>query len=516
VQLIDQVSPTGDMGEPAEPSLRCCGDVPKDNATGNGGLLSVQAMSESKRSRYRLDRRGMPLQFVGTAVVVMVGFSGLVAAAAIARPLGAAAMVACLAALAWRRPGLLLALALNGFYVYLTVVSLSGNDRATTAYYAALGAALLVGVWRCRPVGFARAASASRLVRVWMLAAGVLAAWFVINGFIFRAGDRHEVRVVVAELAAVTVPSVLLAFSLADEARRDLLRGMVLLGCAFVVADAIALAQGTQLVSGRFTPIAAVDPITAGLVPAYAGAALLALEPPGGRARMLWLALVATLVAAAVLPGSRGPAAVVIVTAAVALVRARRRGRGKSILGAVAVGVAVAWIGASTVGSSRYLTSVPTTSAPAATSPGAPEKLSTIRIRWYWLKDAIAAVPDKPWLGHGLISLPDTSPDAYLMHVNGEFVYPHNDVVEAIYSLGVVGFVPFFITLVGAPVLLLRRRGWACAATLLFVAAFVESNFSGEIGTDSLLWASVALLAAARVDADEARRHAPELERPLG
>ena len=118
--------------------------------------------------------------------------------------------------------------------------------------------------------------------RIWFGAAGLLVAWFVLNGVLYRAGG-HAAAVILGEFLAVTIPSVLVALTLDRVGLREFLIGLVMLGCAFAAADVVTLATGAPLVLGRFTPIASVDPITAGLVPAFAVAALVGLDVGEGR-----------------------------------------------------------------------------------------------------------------------------------------------------------------------------------------------------------------------------------------
>ena len=451
-----------------------------------------------------------PVVIAGSSAVV---FTVVVLAAAAARPLGALLAAVCLFGLAWRWPALLLALALNGFFVYLAVCDLSGQPRATTAYYVVLGAALLLAAFRGRTRLIARVMTRDSVARVWLGAACFLAVWFVVNGLLYRAGG-HAAAVILGEFLAVTIPSVLVALTLDRAALRAFLVGVVVLGCAFAVADVVTLVNGSPLVLGRFTPFATVDPITAGLVPAFAAAALVGLDMGEGGRRRLLGALLALLVAAAVVPGSRGPVVTVAVVLAAALACQWRRS-GVVIFAAALTGGALAVAIGAWVGSSGYLFqgpgngALPATRGSASPTTGLTAPPSTIRIRLSWMKDALAAVPDKPLLGHGLVTLPDETLAAHEMGVAGELVYPHNDAVEAVYSLGIVGLVPFLLALV-APILLARRKGPAFPATILFAGAFAEANFSGEIGTDGLLWVAAALLVAAWLDSRStklAQRH---------
>jgi O-antigen ligase len=391
---------------------------------------------------------------------------------------------------------------LNGFYVYLAIFDLANKERHAGVYYGALGVALLFAAYLRRGHLFPRLTTPDRIVRGWLVAACALGLWFVANGLLYRVGG-HETNVILGVFAALTVPAVLLALTLDRQAFRELLVGVVALGCAFAVADCIALVQGPKLVDGRFTPLASIDPITAGLVPAVAAAALLGLETGVGPRRLLYGAVLALLIAAAVLAGSRGPV-VTLVLVLLTAVLCQWRQRLALVCAALLVGGALAWSAGTWVGSSRYLAqsvrdTSPPVSAPTNDADTTPTPPSTIRMRWYWIKSALRAVPDKPLLGHGIVSLRDRSPAAYALGVGGELVYPHNDAVEAIYSLGVIGFFPFLLALV-APAFLIRRRGVAYSAGILFVAAFAESNFSGEIGLDSVLWTTSALLVAARAD----------------
>jgi hypothetical protein len=432
------------------------------------------------------------IALVGTAAFAVVALAAWASPAA-----GAAAGACCLLALALWRPALLVALAFNGFFVYLAVVDLAGQARETTWYYAALGGALAIAAWRGRRRLVDRIAHGDRIVRLWAGAALALGSWFVLNGALYRAGG-HEATVLLGEFAGVTAPAVVVLFTLPRRAIRELLVGIVLLGIAFVAADVIALVHGTTLVDDRFTPLASVDPITAGLVPAFAAAALLGLDFSTDRRHIVLGGMLALLVAGAVVPGSRGP--VVMLCAVLVVAVALRRRERLRIVGAASVaGALLALGGGSLTGSSAHLTrglgdGIPRRS-PRSASPAHPP--STIRMRWYWLTSAVRAVPDRPLFGHGLAALPDESPEAYAMGVGGKRIYPHNDVVEALYSLGVIGLLLFVAALL-APVLLAGASGMSYAATLLFTAAFAESNFSGEIGADVGLWLGATLLVLAR------------------
>jgi O-antigen ligase len=126
-------------------------------------------------------------------------------------------------------------------------------------------------------------------------------------------------------------------------------------------------------------------------------------------------------------------------------------------------------------------------------------------MRRQWIEGALRGFLDRPLAGHGVATLRDTTPESRRMGTYGARIWPHNDMAEAAFSLGIVGLVPFLL-LVGASFVALFRLRSAVAEDMylcilgLFLFAFLESNFSGEIGTDALLWGSSALILAFYTD----------------
>jgi hypothetical protein len=480
---------------------------------------------------------------VALAAAAFFTIAGLVAVVPL---LGASAAAVVGLVLAVRRPGALLALALSGFFVYLAVVDVAGRGTATIEYDAVLAGLMLFAAWRGRAVLAARLRVLGRLETMWLVSAALLVAWFLGNGLLYRVGG-HEAHLLMALLVLVTLPSLALALSLDQHGLADLRRWIVALGLGLVVGDVIAVLVGTPLIAGRFSPIERLDPINAGLVPALAGAVALSAPVRGKRARILQTLLLAALVAGTVLPGSRGPVLALALTLALGALVAPRSLAAVAVAG-FAIGLALGYPASKSLGTEQYLsqgvTDVVTgiqggrgnpNGAGAGSEPGSPgaptnvdlvrvlggftggarttaqasestlPPISTFRIRRYWLMSALKAAPDKPLLGHGLVALPDNSPEAHRMGVAGMVVYPHNDLVESVYSLGIAGLV-LFLLLIGLPMVagyrLLRRTGGAVPllVALMFTFAFFESNFSGEIGADSLLWASAGLLVALSLD----------------
>jgi O-antigen ligase len=434
---------------------------------------------------------------VAIAAAAFFAIAGLASASAI---LGAAAAIAVGLTLSLRYPGLLLALALNGFFVYLAVLDVAGRGTATLAYDIVLAVLLLLAAWRGRAILAGRLRARGRLESVWLAAAGLLALWFVVNGLLYRIGG-HEARVLMGLLILLTLPSLTLALSLDERGFADLRRWIIALGLGMVLAEIVAAAVGPALVDGRLSAIDRLDPISGGLVPALAAAAVLSIPARAPLERALQLLLLATLVAGTVTPGSRGPVVALVVTIVLGAIIAPRRIALVAVV-ALAVGLPLGYAGAKAFGTDSYLGQAANDVVGDSLRGG---EISSISMRRYWIRSALSDVPDKPILGHGLVALRDTSPDAYRMGVGGALRYPHNDLVESIYSLGIPGLV-LFLLLISLPAvagyrLVRRARGTlALLAAMLFVFAFVESNFSGEIGADHVLWASAGLLVALSLD----------------
>jgi hypothetical protein len=139
------------------------------------------------------------------------------------------------------------------------------------------------------------------------------------------------------------------------------------------------------------------------------------------------------------------------------------------------------------------------------------EPISTFAIRRYLISKALHESLDSPILGNGVGMLVDDSPDTLRMIraeriAAGVKTHPHNALVESLYSLGIFGLAMFtaLVALSGfALVRVLRRNPGSIAVR--FAAAFaavavVNSNLSGEIGSDADLWIVMALSIALYAD----------------
>lgn len=456
------------------------------------------------------------------AVALIVPLSAWVA------PLAIVVAVAVGAWVAWSRPAVLVAVAVNGFFLYLAVLAASGripHTRTTAPYYAVLGLLLLgVAVRRRRHV---LATLRERAVgsRVWVVSAFLLGVWFLANGALLRAGGS-EAKHLVGQFVLVTAPAALAVLAFERAEVEQLWRALIALGLVFVAIELGVFAAGSQLVAERFTPLHGLDPISAATIPAVAAAAVYGWRTRSARHHRVKLALLALFFAATLAEGSRGPAVALFLTvAAVAALTLSRR----AVLDAAATlvaGILIGLVAAQGVGTGNYLkqgfedtahlgrqSPQPTHAGGGTgtgTGTGKPHRdvpraadLSTVRLRAEWLRLSFDRWTEKPIFGHGISALPNDTSGARLMGTYGTRIYPHNDFAEAIYSLGIVGFLLFvaFVcaAFVGSISLLRRRRGpletLAFALLLLF---FLESNFSGEIGADVGLWASSALVVALR------------------
>jgi O-antigen ligase len=426
-----------------------------------------------------------------------VALAALLAAAAVAAlvpvvliPLAAGAVLAA----AWARPGLVLALSLNGFFAYLAVFEVAGVEtrtRTTAGYYAFLAAVLGWIAWRRRALVLERARTGVRLARAWLVAAAVLGGWFALN--VLVVSDGRLAHRMLALFCAATVPAVLVVLGSDESLLRQAAYGMIGLGAALAVIAFATLAVDPPAESGRFSPLAELDTISAAIVACVAAVTVLALPGPLSPAR---LGLFAVLAAAAYLPGARGPVlSLVLAALVVALVRGRRLLL--PVGAALACGLVLGSVVGTRVDASDKFGHLVTDTVDAPESEAG--RISSLNIRRQLLGKAIREVPDSPIVGNGVGSLVDDTPEAARMGIAGERVYPHNDLVEAIHALGVIGFVPFLVFAVLPAVALLRLwrlRARAMPYLLplgLFAFALVESNWSGEIGADSLLWASAAL-----------------------
>ncbi|MHB8468463.1 MAG: O-antigen ligase family protein [Gaiellaceae bacterium] len=385
-------------------------------------------------------------------------------------------------------PAWAIAVSLNGFWVYLfglEIVGVAPHTALTGTWYALIGGACLAGVLVERRTLARRLAVRSRPIRWFVVAAAVLAVWFVLN-VLLVSHDYSLARTFAALLILWTLPTALLALSLSRPAIVRAVPAAAALGVAYALVEwgSIAVHHGKH---ARFSPVAPLDPISAAQFPAVGALALLAVRPPSPRWNAARLAALGVLVAGSVVPGSRGPIiALAAATVAVVLLRPPQRWL---LLAVVAVGVAVGLAASTQIGSSAYLSEI---------VPGQ-GRISTLTIRREWWAAAVHEIPAAPFVGHGVAMFVDNTPEARQMGVAGERTYPHNSPLESLFSLGVVGAIPylvFLLTGLGALLAVGRREAGATTTLLaagLWMFAFVGANFSGEIGADAAFWAAAAL-----------------------
>jgi O-antigen ligase len=398
-------------------------------------------------------------------------------------------------------PALALALSVNGFFLYLAVLdvlNVTPRTAITATYYAVVGALMVTLAWRSRDVVAARLRSASRVPRAYALVAAALAAWYLANVALLSEGTLS--RKFAALLVLWSLPSALLAASLTRRQVDAFVRGLFALGLVFCVFELVALLRNSPD-ANRYSPIADLDPISAGLIPATAAIAALALRPGDRRGRMLQLTAFAALVAATVLPGSRSPVLSLLVGGGLVAVFAWRR-LGPAVLAALAIGLAAGWLLSRAVGSAGYYTTgVPGFGTTATTQP-----ISTFNLRREWWTTAIKDIPDRPIFGHGVAMLRDETPEARRMGIAGERISVHNALIESAYSLGAIGFALYVTLLALVVVALVRLRGrFRADAAVLFALAFsafalVNANVSGQIGDDGVGWAAATLAVALYAD----------------
>ena len=399
-------------------------------------------------------------------------------------------------------PPLALGLSLNGFFLYLAALRVLGrapHSSITAAWYALLGVLCLVGAWLERDTLRARLARASRPTVVYAIAGVVLAVWFSLNVVLISHGSLS--RTFAGELVLWTLPTALLALSLPSASVRRAAASVAALGGVFALIEIAVLAHNPH--ASRFSPIARLDPISAGQIPAFGAVGLLALTPRNRREEIGRALALILLCAATVLPGSRGPVLALCVGLAAAAIVMRFR-TWQLLTPAVIAGLALGYGGTKLVGSSAYLTS----SVPGVSKAG---EISTFHIRREWWASAVKAIPTEPIVGHGVAMLVDDTPEAKQMGVAGERTYPHNSPLESLYSLGVLGAVPYLVLLaagITALVILVRRRHDAplVFAAGLYAFAFASANVSGEIGADAAFWAAGALTVGLYADRITARK----------
>jgi O-antigen ligase len=452
------------------------------------------------------DGRLLAILAFGSGAIILAGLWSPLLSVAVAAPL--------LVTLAGLRPGWAVALALNGFFLYLAMLDITGHvprTLVTGAYYAALGMAMASAIWLSRDVILARVRARTPVAVVWAAAAILLAAWFLVNAAVFREGGDLA-RNLAGLLVLSTLPAAALAFALRPSGIEQLRLGLVALGLLLVTADLVAFARGPLVEAGRFSPLEDLDPINAGLIPALAAMAAASFSPRSGRGYAVQAGAVAVLVAASLVPGSRGPA-FSLVAAMLALSALRWRWGALVPLIATAAGLGLGAVVADRLGTHEYFAQGvedvaaevrPADDPPAATPTASPVVISTFSMRKHWFEDAWREFPERPVFGHGIATLRDTSPESQALG-GGSLIYPHNDLAEAAYSLGVPGLVLFVVLIAVPGVLLLLRRGRRREARYalgcgVFAFAFLQSNVSGEIGADAALWSASALTVALYLD----------------
>lgn len=391
-----------------------------------------------------------------------------------------------------RLTGWTFAVSLNGFWLYLGALDAAGRaprTSTTAAWYGLIGLACVVGAWLNRETLAARLRHPSRRTTFFVVAAAALGIWFLLNVVLISHTSGLS-RTLAALLVLWSMPTALLALSLPRSAIPPAAAGIAILGLGYAVVEWTAFVHGHST-DERFSPLARLDPISAAQIPAMGALALLSLDLRRPLA-LLRAPLVTLLVAASVLPGSRGPI-VAIVLGLVATILLLPR-RSWLLLGPAAlVGLIVGFAGASHIGSGAYIS---TAISDSATGP------STMHIRREWWTSAVEAIPDDPIVGHGVGMFVDNTPEAHRMGVAGERTYPHNSPIESLYSLGLLGAIPyavFIATAFVALIALVRRRARTPAIVLaagLWTFAFANANISGEIGADAVLWAAGALAVA--------------------
>ena len=405
-------------------------------------------------------------------------------------------------------PLMLLALSLNGFFLYLAILDaadVAPRTWLTGAYYALLGTALVGALLTRRARLRERLAALSKVGAVCLGAGTLLVAWYLLNAALFSDGPLAQR--LTALLVLWTLPTALLALTTRAAELDVLAWALTAAALPIVVIEAVAVARAGDDVF-RFTPIEDLDVISAGLVPALSAVAALSLRPTGRNGRLTRLGALALLGAAVVVPGSRGPV-VALAAAALALFLVQPLGLHAVGLGALAAGMAAGVLVGSAIGSFGYLApgggDQPARLEPAARHPDGRARpaptASTLSIRRRWIEDALRQVPDRPLLGHGVGMFVDRTPEAEALGVAGQRTYPHNTFVQAAFSLGALGLI-LFVLFVGSGAVALasvvRRRARVPGAAVplavgLAAFAFTNTNISGEIGSDALLWTAIAL-----------------------
>lgn len=417
-----------------------------------------------------------------------------------------------------RFTGWTFAVSLNGFWLYLGALDVAGRSprTATTgAWYAIVGLACLACAWWNRDTLVARLRRMARPMTVFVIAALVLGTWFLLNVVLISHTSSLS-RTFAALLVLWSAPTALLGLSLPRQAIASAAAGIAALGFSYAIVEWAGFVNG-QSTNQRFSPIARLDPISAAQIPALGAVALLALEVHGRRV-LVRAAVIVVLVAAAVLPGSRGPIVAIVLGLFAALLLLPRR-NWLLLAPAIVAGLVLGFVGASHVGSGEYISSVtggfssgpPTSGGGDGITPEQPVPISTLRIRREWWTTVIKAIPEDPIVGHGVAMFVDDTPEAHRMGIAGERTYPHNSPLESLYSLGLLGAIPYALFVLSALVALIalvRQRVHSMAVVLgvgLWVFAFANANVSGEIGADAVLWGAGALAVGLYAETTRAR-----------
>lgn len=391
-------------------------------------------------------------------------------------------------------PGIAVAISWNGFWLYLGALDLTGVKTRTVytvAAYTVIAAGLAVAVWLRRDRLVTRIERPSRLGRVWLASAALLAVLFAYGTLVSGHGPLAHRLLGVFVVSTIPLTIAVVALSELD---LSVARGaLVALGLLFAAINVIAAHHGA-LPGARYSPIADLDPVSASLISVTACIAALTYRFGSNRANIAQACVCFVLAASAMLNAGRGPV-VALVAAAICLLLIDRRATTVAMIAALALGL---------VSGREFETRLIDHPPGLAHSQAHSQPISSLSIRREWLSSALRKFPQRPIFGHGIGMLVDDTPEATEMGVPGQLVYPHNDSVEALYSLGLVGGA-LFALLMGLPMLswwrnrARLRQPIGRFALVFFVFAFAESNFSGEIGTDAILW-SLAALAVLGID----------------
>ena len=143
--------------------------------------------------------------------------------------------------------GVVLAISLNGFFLYLgalELVSMRPRTALTGAWYAAIGSAAVVAAVPHRHVFLRRLRNTTPALRAALVGLCVLATWFVINALLL---GRSTLAYHFAGLFVLwTLPTAFLAFSLPPRLVFSGFRAIALLAAAFFVIDVVGLSARTE------------------------------------------------------------------------------------------------------------------------------------------------------------------------------------------------------------------------------------------------------------------------------